>query len=95
MGLTNFAEPVKKLLYHGYINAEDGSKMSKSKGNTIDPLEVIDQGYGADSLRTYEMFIAPYEVDASWDSRGIAGVYRFLNRVWVLVQEFIESEKST
>lgn len=93
--LTNFAEPVKKLLYHGYINAEDGSKMSKSKGNTIDPLEVIDQGYGADSLRTYEMFIAPYEVDASWDSRGIAGVYRFLNRVWVLVQEFIESEKST
>ena len=94
LGLTNFAEPVKKLLYHGYINAEDGSKMSKSKGNTIDPLEVIDQGYGADSLRTYEMFIAPYEVDASWDSRGIAGVYRFLNRVWVLVQEFIESEKS-
>ena len=92
--LTNFAEPVKKLLYHGYINAEDGSKMSKSKGNTIDPLEVIDQGYGADSLRTYEMFIAPYEVDASWDPRGIAGVYRFLNRVWVLVQEFIESEKS-
>ena len=94
LGLTNFAEPVKKLLYHGYINAEDGSKMSKSKGNTIDPLEVIDQGYGADSLRTYEMFIAPYEVDASWDPRGIAGVYRFLNRVWVLVQEFIESEKS-
>ena len=94
LGLTNFAEPVKKLLYHGYINAEDGSKMSKSKGNTIDPLEVIDQGYGADSLRTYEMFIAPYELDASWDSRGIAGVYRFLNRVWVLIQEFIESEKS-
>ena len=94
LGLTNFAEPVKKLLYHGYINAEDGTKMSKSKGNTIDPLEVIDQGYGADSLRTYEMFIAPYEVDASWDSRGIAGVYRFLNRVWVLIQEFIESEKS-
>ena len=94
LGLTNFAEPVKKLLYHGYINAEDGSKMSKSKGNTIDPLEVIDQGYGADSLRTYEMFIAPYEIDASWDPRGIAGVYRFLNRVWVLIQEFIESEKS-
>ena len=94
LGLTNFSEPVKKLLYHGYINAEDGSKMSKSKGNTIDPLEVIDQGYGADSLRTYEMFIAPYEIDASWDSRGIAGVYRFLNRVWVLAQEFIESEKS-
>ena len=93
LGLTNFAEPVKKLLYHGYINAEDGSKMSKSKGNTIDPLEIIDQGYGADALRTYEMFIAPYELDAAWDPRGIAGVYRFLNRVWVLTQEFIESDK--
>lgn len=95
LGLINFAEPVKKLLYHGYINAEDGSKMSKSKGNTVDPLEVIDQGYGADALRTYEMFIAPYELDASWDPRGIAGVYRFLNRVWVLTQEFLESEKSS
>ena len=94
LGLTNFAEPVKKLLYHGYINAEDGSKMSKSKGNTIDPLEIIDQGYGADALRTYEMFIAPYELDAAWDPRGIAGVYRFLNRVWVLTQEFLASEKN-
>ncbi|CRH90206.1 putative leucyl-tRNA synthetase [Chlamydia trachomatis] len=93
LGLTNFAEPVKKLLYHGYINAEDGTKMSKSKGNTVDPLEVIDQGYGADSLRTYEMFIAPYELDASWDPRGIAGVYRFLNRVWTLVNEFTDSDK--
>jgi leucyl-tRNA synthetase len=47
MGLTDFKEPVKKLVYHGYINAEDGSKMSKSKGNVVDPLDVIDQGYGA------------------------------------------------
>lgn len=93
LGLTNFKEPVKKLMYHGYINAEDGTKMSKSKGNTIDPLEIIDQGYGADALRTYEMFIAPYELDAAWDSRGIAGVYRFLNRVWTLVQEYQESDK--
>lgn len=93
-GYLNFSEPVKKLLYHGYINAEDGTKMSKSKGNTVDPLEVIDQGYGADALRTYEMFIAPYELDASWDPRGIAGVYRFLNRVWVLVQEFLTSDKT-
>lgn len=94
LGLTDFAEPVKKLIYHGYINAEDGSKMSKSKGNTIDPIEVIDQGYGADALRTYEMFIAPYELDAAWDPRGIAGVYRFLNRVWVLVQEYLESDQA-
>lgn len=94
MGLTNFKEPVKRLVYHGYINAEDGTKMSKSKGNVIDPLDVIDQGYGADALRTYVLFMGPIELDAPWDSRGIAGIYRFLNRVWVLVQEYIENDKS-
>ena len=94
LGYVDFAEPVKKLIYHGYINAEDGSKMSKSKGNTIDPLEIIDQGYGADTLRTYEMFIAPYELDAAWSSSGMAGVFRFLSRVWVLTQEFIEAKNS-
>jgi leucyl-tRNA synthetase len=94
MGLTAFKEPIKKLVYHGYINAEDGTKMSKSKGNVIDPLDVIDQGYGADALRTYVLFMGPIEFDAAWSSRGIAGVYRFLNRIWVLVQEFIESEKN-
>ncbi len=94
MGLTNFKEPVKKLIYHGYINAEDGRKMSKSLGNVIDPLDVIDQGYGADSLRTYVLFMGPIELDAAWSSKGIAGVYRFLNRVWVLTQEYIESDKS-
>ena len=93
MGLVNFNEPVKKLVYHGYINAEDGTKMSKSKGNVIDPLDVIDQGYGADALRTYLLFMGPLELDAPWDSRGIAGVYRFLNRVWTLTQEYIDAEK--
>ncbi|MFZ1300975.1 MAG: class I tRNA ligase family protein [Candidatus Microsaccharimonas sp.] len=88
MGLVNFKEPVKRLIYHGYINAQDGRKMSKSLGNVIDPLEVIDQGYGADSLRTYVLFMGPIELDASWDPRGIAGVYRFLNRIWTLAQEF-------
>lgn len=92
MGLINFPEPVKKLVYHGYINAEDGSKMSKSKGNIIDPLDVINQGYGADALRTYLLFMGPIELDAPWDSKGIAGVYRFLNRVWVLTQEYLEAE---
>lgn len=92
LGLTDFREPVKKLIYHGYVNAEDGTKMSKSKGNTIDPLEIIEQGYGADALRTYEMFMAPYDLDAAWDPRSIAGVYRFLNRVWVLVYEFLAEE---
>jgi len=94
MGLVGFNEPVKKLVYHGYINAEDGTKMSKSKGNVIDPLEVIEQGYGADALRTYVLFMGPIELDAPWDSRGIAGIYRFLNRVWTLTQEFIDSDKS-
>jgi leucyl-tRNA synthetase len=93
MGLTDFKEPVKKLIYHGYINTEDGTKMSKSKGNVIDPLDVIEQGYGADALRTYLLFMGPIELDAAWDSRGIAGIYRFLNRVWVLAQEYQDSAK--
>lgn len=93
MGLVDFKEPVKKLVYHGYINAEDGTKMSKSKGNVIDPLDIIDQGYGADALRTYLLFMGPIELDASWDSHGIAGIYRFLNRVWVLVQQYDAASK--
>lgn len=83
-GYLPFREPIKKLLYNGYINAPDGKKMSKSKGNVIDPLEVIDSGYGADTLRTYEMFIGPYDQDAAWDTKAIGGVYRFLNRCWTL-----------
>ena len=93
-GLLNFTEPVKHLLYNGYINAPDGRKMSKSKGNVIDPLDVIDSGYGADTLRTYEMFIGPYDLDAAWSTGGIGGVYRFLNRCWNLVQEFLDSDRA-
>lgn len=94
MGLINFSEPVKKLVYHGLIGAEDGRKMSKSLGNTVDPLDITEQGYGADALRTFELFLGPIEENSSWSSTGIAGVYRFLNRVWTLVQEFDESDKS-
>ena len=94
MGLINFKEPVKRLVYNGYINASDGSKMSKSKGNVVDPLELVDQGYGADALRVYELFIGPYDLDAAWEPGGIAGTYRFLNRVWTLTQEYLESDKS-
>lgn len=83
-GYLPFREPVKKLLYNGYINAPDGKKMSKSKGDVIDPLEVIESGYGADTLRTYEMFIGPYDQDAAWNTQAIGGVYRFLNRCWTL-----------
>lgn len=91
MGLVGFTEPIKKLVYHGYINAEDGTKMSKSKGNVVDPLDVIDAGYGADALRTYVLFMGPIELDASWNTKGVAGVYRFLNRVWVLVQQYLDA----
>lgn len=94
LGLTEFAEPVKRLVYHGLIQAEDGRKMSKSLGNVVDPLDVIDQGYGADALRTFELFLGPITENSSWSSRGIAGVYRFLNRLWTLVQEYDESDKS-
>ena len=83
-GYLPFREPVKRLLYNGYINAPDGKKMSKSKGNVIDPLDVINDGYGADTLRAYEMFIGPYDQDAAWDPRSVGGVYRFLNRCWNL-----------
>jgi leucyl-tRNA synthetase len=90
-GYLDFDEPIKQLVYNGYINAADGRKMSKSLGNVVDPLELIDQGYGADALRVYELFIGPYDQDAAWDPKGIAGTYRFLNRVWTLVQEYLES----
>ena len=93
-GYLGFSEPVKRLLYNGYINAPDGLKMSKSKGNVIDPLDVIDSGYGADTLRTYEMFIGPYELDAIWNTGGIGGVYRFLNRCWSLAQEYLEAKSA-
>src|SRR5690606_1755846 len=95
MGLVPERERVKKLIYHGYINAEDGTKMSKSKGNMVDPLEVVDAGYGADALRTFELFLGPINEDSSWSSTGIAGVYRFLNRLWTLVQEYQESAASS
>ena len=90
LGLVPSPEPFKRMMYNGYIMATDGQKMSKSKGNTIDPMDIMDSGYGADSLRVYEMFIAPYDMDAPWDPRGVPGTYRFLNRVWNLTQEYLE-----
>ncbi len=94
MNLVPAKEPVKQLVYHGLIQAEDGRKMSKSLGNVVDPLDVIDQGYGADALRTYELFLGPINENSSWSSNGIAGVYRFLSRAWTLAQEYIDSEKT-
>lgn len=90
LGYLPFREPIKHLLYNGYINAPDGKKMSKSKGNVIDPLDVINDGYGADTLRTYELFIGPYNLDAAWDPRSVGGVYRFLNRCFNLMDKVSE-----
>ena len=89
LGLVPTPEPFKRMMYNAYIMAPDGQKMSKSKGNVIDPMEIMDSGYGADALRVYEMFIAPYDMDAPWDPRGVPGTYRFLNRAWNLVQELV------
>ena len=94
LGLVPTPEPFKRMMYNAYIMAPDGQKMSKSKGNVIDPMEIMDSGYGADALRVYEMFIAPYDMDAPWDPRGVPGTYRFLNRAWNLVQEFVDKNPS-
>ncbi len=88
LGLIENPEPFKQFLFNGKVKAADGSAFSKSKGNGIDPLEIINQGYGADALRTYLMFAAPLEFDARWSAQGVPGTYRFLNRLWILVQEY-------
>jgi leucyl-tRNA synthetase len=90
-GLIDFSEPFKKLRNQGMILAPDGQKMSKSKGNTIQPDELIDQGYGADSIRIMELFIGPWNQSANWSVEGMGGSYRFLQRVWTLVQELAEA----
>ncbi len=90
LGLINEPEPFKQFLFNGKVAASDGSAFSKSKGNGIDPLEIIDQGYGADALRTYLMFAAPLEFGARWDPQGVPGTHRFLSRIWTLVQEYGE-----
>ncbi len=88
-GLVDKPEPFKKFLFNGKVTAHDGQMFSKSKGNGVDPLEVIDQGYGADALRTYLMFASPLELWTKWDPQGVPGTYRFLSRFWTLVEEFL------
>lgn len=88
IGLVNESEPFKQFLFNGKVTAKDGTMFSKSKGNGVDPLEIIDQGYGADALRTYLMFAAPLEIWARWDPQGVPGTFKFFNRVWTLVQEY-------
>ncbi len=93
-GLIQNPEPFKQFLFNGKVSASDGSAFSKSKGNGIDPLEIIDQGYGADALRTYLMFAAPLEIGARWDPQGVPGTFRFLSRIWNLVEEFKASKSN-
>ncbi len=91
-GLLDNPEPFKKFLFNGKVTAQDGTMFSKSKGNGVDPLEIISDGYGADALRTYLMFASPLELWTKWDPQGVPGTYRFLNRLWVLVQEFLGAD---
>ena len=93
-GLINFQEPFTTLRNHGMILAPNGLKMSKSKSNTIEPDEIIDQGYGADSIRIMELFIGPWNQTANWSVEGMGGAYRFLQRVWTLVGMYQESKSN-
>jgi leucyl-tRNA synthetase len=92
LGLLENPEPFKKFLYNGKVTAASGEMFSKRLGNGVDPLEIINQGYGADALRTYMMFAAPLEVWMKWNTKGVPGTYRFLSRVWNLTQDFLDAE---
>jgi leucyl-tRNA synthetase len=92
-GHVDFAEPYATLRNQGMILAEDGQKMSKSKGNVVTPDSVVER-YGADSLRLYELFIAPFEQDVAWHDRGVQGCLRFLTRFWGFVLGAADLERS-
>ncbi|MCD6122774.1 MAG: leucine--tRNA ligase [Spirochaetales bacterium] len=92
IGVVNTDEPFMRLINQGMILGENGVKMSKSLGNVINPDEVI-KAYGADSMRLYEMFMGPLRVSKPWSTKGIAGVKRFLDRIWKISQkEMTDSE---
>jgi leucyl-tRNA synthetase len=86
LGLVDFDEPMKKLFNQGIILGEDAEKMSKSRGNVVNPQEFVDR-YGSDALRCFLMFIGPWNQGGPWDGRGIEGVSRFLRRALSLVTE--------
>lgn len=89
-GYLKINEPFAKMRHQGMIMGPDGRKMSKSKGNVINPDEVIEK-YGADTLRVYEMFMGPIEADKPWSTSSVVGVYRFLQKIHSMVTENIES----
>ncbi|MGB2057587.1 MAG: leucine--tRNA ligase [Alcanivorax sp.] len=88
-GLVESDEPFKQLLCQGMV-LKDGAKMSKSKGNTVDPQEMIEE-YGADTVRLFMMFAAPPEQSLEWNDSGVEGAFRFLKRLWRLVAEHVEA----
>ena len=90
-GVVNTPEPYQKRTSHGMILGENGEKMSKSRGNVVNPDDIV-RDYGADTLRTYEMFIGAFDLAASWSEDGVKGCRRFLERVWKL-QDIMTSEE--
>jgi leucyl-tRNA synthetase len=92
IGAVNTAEPFMRLINQGMILGEGGVKMSKSLGNVINPDDIITQ-FGADTMRVYEMFMGPLEVSKPWSTRGIAGVKRFLDRIWRTAEIPLTEEK--
>jgi len=86
LGFIEFSEPFLRLRHQGMILGDDNRKMSKSKGNVVNPDEVI-EAWGADALRVYGMFLGPFDQRIAWSTAGIEGVRKFLNRVWSLVPQ--------
>ena len=84
LGLVSTKEPFKKLYNQGMILGDDGTKMSKSRGNVINPEEIMDE-YGADSMRLYEMFMGPLNKSKPWSTKGLQGCYRFVNKLWSII----------
>jgi leucyl-tRNA synthetase len=92
--LVPVKEPYKKRVPHGIILAHDGEKMSKSKGNVVNPDDIIEQ-YGTDTLRMYEMFLGPHDAQVAWNDKGVIGVRRFLERVWLLGNDMASNQAKT
>ena len=88
MGMLNFDEPFTNLLCQGMVLDENGEVMSKSKGNVISPEDMI-AGYGADAVRAYILFMAPPDKELQWNEDGLAGMYKFLNRAWRMVNDLV------
>jgi len=84
LGLVSTKEPFKKLYNQGMILGDDGAKMSKSRGNIVNPDDIIDE-YGADSMRLYEMFMGPLNKSKPWNTKGLQGCYRFINKLWAII----------